>query len=106
MVQLKLRDQVNIEQEKLLGEKHREMEEVRRDLEQTKGSVRAKEDEVRCELSFSRSFKFILCILWMLCLGEEVDRESADDTAEAGGEQATVEDQRERFALASRFADF
>ena len=103
MVQLKLRDQVNIEQEKLLGEKHREMEEVRRDLEQTKGSVRAKEDEVLCELSFSRSSKFIL---WMLCLGEEVERESADDTAEAGGEQATVEDQRERFALPSRFADF
>ena len=46
MFQLKLRDQVNIEQEKLLGEKSREMEEMRKDLEEVKSLVRSKEEEV------------------------------------------------------------
>ena len=37
---------MNIEQEKLLSEKNKEMEEVRRELEQAKTSQRDKEDEV------------------------------------------------------------
>ena len=37
---------MNIEQEKLLGEKSREMEEMRKDLEEAKSLVRSKEEEV------------------------------------------------------------
>ena len=45
-LQLKLRNQVTTEQEKLLGEKNKEMEEIRKDLEATKTQLRNKEDEV------------------------------------------------------------
>ena len=46
ILQLKLRNQVTTEQEKLLGEKNREMEEMRKDLESTKTSLRNKNEEV------------------------------------------------------------
>ena len=49
ILQLKLRNQVTTEQEKLLGEKNREMEEMRKDLESTKTSLRNKSEEVCLE---------------------------------------------------------
>ena len=51
LFQLKLRDQVNIEQEKLLGEKTKEMEEIRRDLEQVKTTGQSKDDEVETHIN-------------------------------------------------------
>ena len=46
--QLKLRNQVTTEQEKLLIEKNKEMEEIRKDLEQAKSFLKEKSAEVRC----------------------------------------------------------
>ena len=45
-MQLKLRSQVTTEQEKLLGEKGRDLEEMKKELENTKTTLRQKEDEV------------------------------------------------------------
>ena len=44
--QLKLRSKVSTEQEKLLAEKGREMEEIRKSLAETQSSLRMKENEV------------------------------------------------------------
>ncbi len=44
---LKLRNQVTTEQEKLLGEKSQEMEEIRKELESAKSTLRQKTEEVR-----------------------------------------------------------
>ena len=46
VLQLKLRSQITTEQEKLLGDKNREMEEMRKDLESTKTNLREKTGEV------------------------------------------------------------
>ena len=45
--QLKIRNQVTSEQEKLLTEKNKEMEQIRKDLEEAKTALRNKEDEVK-----------------------------------------------------------
>ena len=52
---------MNIEQEKLLGEKNKEMEEVRRDLEQAKANNQGKDDEVRvlCREAGMRSWSTV-----------------------------------------------
>ena len=44
--QLKLRSKVSTEQEKLLAEKGRKMEEIRKSLAETQSSLRMKENEV------------------------------------------------------------
>ena len=42
-----------IEQEKLIGDKNKEMEQIRKDLEETKTKLRHKEDEVSFHLCIS-----------------------------------------------------
>ena len=48
--QLKLRSKVSTEQEKLLAEKSREMDEIRKNLAETQSTLRIKENEVSNQL--------------------------------------------------------
>ena len=47
VIQLKLRSQITTEQEKLLGEKQRDVEAMKRDLDSVRSMLRQKEDECK-----------------------------------------------------------
>ena len=52
--QVKLRTQIATEQERLLGDKDKELESLRQDLATTKDTLKQKLDEVRFHLNDSR----------------------------------------------------
>ena len=50
LFQIKLRNQIATEQEKLLGDKDQELEKLRQDLAATKNTLKTTEEEVRHSL--------------------------------------------------------
>ena len=68
-VQVKLRTQIATEQERLLGEKDKELESLRQDLATTKDTLKQKLDEVRFHLNdqwVTQSALSLLIYMWCL----------------------------------------
>ena len=68
-VQVKLRTQIATEQERLLGDKDKELESLRQDLATTKDTLKQKLDEVRFHLNdqwVTQSAFSLLIYMWYL----------------------------------------
>ena len=68
-VQVKLRTQIATEQERLLGDKDKELESLRQDLATTKDTLKQKLDEVRFHLNnqwVTQSALSLLVYMWCL----------------------------------------